>query len=211
MTSIQATPVAPGVSVGRPRLFGAKRVAVVTADAPPQESEIQATTVVEPIVLKESPREIFEKYMKSHLSDLLIAGCEDDSQRELLQSTIKTFITQCADDLNVMLFQHANQSPTTGRKTCAGTRADGHSCTSPFVVKGSDYCSHHDPRKATSPKTPTKASSPKEEKMDCQGHTKKNEPCKALKTFCKKHIAENGQTVWLCARHITQMETIANV
>ena len=167
MTSIQATPVA---SVSRPRFGLAKRASVVTDVPSPRETEIQASavaepsvaepSVAEPIILKESPKDIFEKYMSSHLSVLLITGYEDDAQRDLLQSTIKAFVSQCTEDLNVMLFQHTNHNqPTiTGRKTCAGTRADGHACTSPFVVKGTDYCSHHDPatRKATSPKTSTR-------------------------------------------------------
>lgn len=31
------------------------------------------------------------------------------------------------------------------RETCAGTRSDGSPCESPFVVRGTDYCSAHQP------------------------------------------------------------------
>lgn len=59
-------------------------------------------------------------------------------------------------------------------KTCAGMTKTGQKCKSTFIVKGTDYCSAHNP-----------------EAVKCAGLTSKNEPCKMTvkqpSEYCRFH------------------------
>jgi len=211
---VQSSASTPSVLAQRPRLFASHSrqvpvqeptpIPVETTEATETEKPKQEVIVVKQEVSNQQVlKDAFDTNMTKKLVELIqtFVDSDDSDAQALITTAVGNVVSECSTEF--LRNQSVATTSTSGRKTCAGTRADGQPCNSTFVIRGTLYCTHHDPSKvSTTPKKAPKSTSPKVAKQPCQGTTKKGAPCASLPDFCKSYIDENGQTLWFCKSHI---------